>query len=103
MPSDFAVSFTHFSKSPTSSCTGLGRPPRQETRAVDRTGCRAGQLNAVYSARYQVDIGPHVFPTRKYALIHARLIQSGVAVQSFAEEPLSLEEVFMMITKGIVS
>ena len=32
-----------------------------------------------------------------------RLVQSGVAVQSFAEEPLSLEEVFMMITKGIVS
>jgi ABC-2 type transport system ATP-binding protein len=32
-----------------------------------------------------------------------RLVQSGVAVQSFSEEPLSLEEVFMMITKGIVS
>jgi ABC-2 type transport system ATP-binding protein len=32
-----------------------------------------------------------------------RLVQSGVNVQSFAEEPLSLEEVFMMITKGIVS
>jgi ABC-2 type transport system ATP-binding protein len=32
-----------------------------------------------------------------------RLIQSGITVQSFAEEPLSLEEVFMMITKGIVS
>jgi ABC-2 type transport system ATP-binding protein len=32
-----------------------------------------------------------------------RLIRSGIAVQSFAEEPLSLEEVFMMITKGIVS
>jgi ABC-2 type transport system ATP-binding protein len=32
-----------------------------------------------------------------------RLVQSGVVVQSFAEEPLSLEEVFMMITKGIVS
>jgi ABC-2 type transport system ATP-binding protein len=32
-----------------------------------------------------------------------RLVQSGVTVQSFAEEPLSLEEVFMMITKGIVS
>ena len=28
---------------------------------------------------------------------------SGIVVQSFAEEPLSLEEVFMMITKGIVS
>jgi len=32
-----------------------------------------------------------------------RLVQSGIVVQSFAEEPLSLEEVFMMITKGIVS
>jgi ABC-2 type transport system ATP-binding protein len=32
-----------------------------------------------------------------------RLIQSGIIVQSFAEEPLSLEDVFMMITKGIVS
>ena len=31
------------------------------------------------------------------------LILAGVGVQSFAEEPLSLEEVFMMITKGIVS
>jgi ABC-2 type transport system ATP-binding protein len=32
-----------------------------------------------------------------------RLIQSGIVVQSFSEEPLSLEDVFMMITKGIVS
>jgi ABC-2 type transport system ATP-binding protein len=32
-----------------------------------------------------------------------RLIQSGIVVHSFAEEPLSLEDVFMMITKGIVS
>jgi ABC-2 type transport system ATP-binding protein len=31
------------------------------------------------------------------------LVQSGIVVQSFAEEPLSLEEVFMMITKGIVN
>ncbi|HKI20023.1 MAG TPA: ABC transporter ATP-binding protein [Isosphaeraceae bacterium] len=32
-----------------------------------------------------------------------RLVQSGIIVHSFAEEPLSLEDVFMMITKGIVS
>ena len=32
-----------------------------------------------------------------------KLIQAGIVIQSFAEEPLSLEEVFMMITKGIVS
>ena len=35
-------------------------------------------MNVVYSARYQIDIGPHVFPTRKYALIHARLIEAGI-------------------------
>ncbi len=32
-----------------------------------------------------------------------RLVQAGIVVHSFAEEPLSLEDVFMMITKGIVS
>jgi ABC-2 type transport system ATP-binding protein len=32
-----------------------------------------------------------------------KLIQAGIVIHSFAEEPLSLEEVFMMITKGIVS
>ena len=31
------------------------------------------------------------------------LVNRGIVVQSFAEEPLSLEEVFMMITKGIVN
>jgi ABC-2 type transport system ATP-binding protein len=37
------------------------------------------------------------------ARILDRLVRGGIMVQSFAEEPLSLEEVFMMITKGIVS
>ena len=37
------------------------------------------------------------------ARLLGRLISGGVAVHSFAEEPLSLEEVFMMITKGIVN
>jgi len=32
-----------------------------------------------------------------------RLVAAGVAVHSFSEEDLSLEEVFMMITKGIVN
>ncbi len=37
------------------------------------------------------------------ARLLARLIDAGIAVHSFAEEPLSLEDVFMMITKGIVN
>jgi ABC-2 type transport system ATP-binding protein len=32
-----------------------------------------------------------------------RLIERGVSVHSFAEQQLSLEEVFMMITKGVVN
>ena len=44
-------------------------------------------MKVVYSARYQIDIGPHVFPTQKYALIHARLLQSGVIVPSDCIEP----------------
>jgi ABC-2 type transport system ATP-binding protein len=35
-------------------------------------------------------------------LLH-RLISSGVSVHSFSEQDLSLEDVFMMITKGIVN
>jgi ABC-2 type transport system ATP-binding protein len=37
------------------------------------------------------------------ARLLGRLISGGVTVQSFAEESLRLEDVFMMITKGIVS
>jgi ABC-2 type transport system ATP-binding protein len=37
------------------------------------------------------------------ARLLSRLVGSGVEVHSFSEEDLSLEEVFMMITKGIVN
>jgi ABC-2 type transport system ATP-binding protein len=37
------------------------------------------------------------------ARLLSRLVSAGVTVQSFGEEPLSLEEVFMMITKGVVN
>ena len=41
----------------------------------------------VYSARYQIDIGPHVFPTRKYALVHRRLLDAGVIQPADCVEP----------------
>ena len=44
-------------------------------------------MTVVYSSRYQIDIGPHVFPTRKYALIHARLIEAGVIQPADIVEP----------------
>jgi acetoin utilization deacetylase AcuC-like enzyme len=44
-------------------------------------------LIVVYSSRYQIDIGPHVFPTRKYALVHARLLETGVIQPTDCIEP----------------
>ncbi len=41
----------------------------------------------VYSARYHIDIGPHVFPTHKYRLVHARLLESGLVRPSDLVEP----------------
>jgi acetoin utilization deacetylase AcuC-like enzyme len=44
-------------------------------------------LKVVYSARYHIDIGPHVFPTRKYPMVHARLLETGVIEPTDIVEP----------------
>src|SRR4029453_8490177 len=44
-------------------------------------------MNVVYSARYQIDIGPHVFPTRKYQLVHEQLLQAAVIRPTEIVEP----------------
>jgi acetoin utilization deacetylase AcuC-like enzyme len=44
-------------------------------------------LKVVYSARYQIDIGPHVFPTDKYQRVHARLLETGVIRPADVVEP----------------
>ena len=44
-------------------------------------------MKIVYSARYRIDIGPHVFPTQKYSLIHARLLETGVIQPEDCVEP----------------
>jgi acetoin utilization deacetylase AcuC-like enzyme len=44
-------------------------------------------LIVVYSPRYRIDIGPHVFPTLKYSLIHARLLEAGAIQPSDCIEP----------------
>jgi acetoin utilization deacetylase AcuC-like enzyme len=44
-------------------------------------------LIVVYSPRYRIDIGPHVFPTEKYPRIHARLLETGVIRPSDVIEP----------------
>jgi len=44
-------------------------------------------MKVFYSSRYQIDIGPHVFPTRKYELVRDRLLQIAVIHQSDIVEP----------------
>jgi acetoin utilization deacetylase AcuC-like enzyme len=44
-------------------------------------------MTVVYSARYQIDLGPHVFPTRKYQLVHERLLQAAVIRRTETVEP----------------
>jgi acetoin utilization deacetylase AcuC-like enzyme len=44
-------------------------------------------LIVVYSARYRIDIGLHVFPTEKYRLIHDRLLSTGVIQPADVVEP----------------
>ena len=35
-------------------------------------------MRVVYSPRYRIDIGTHVFPTQKYQLVYAALLDHGV-------------------------
>jgi acetoin utilization deacetylase AcuC-like enzyme len=41
----------------------------------------------VYDPRFNVDLGPHVFPSQKYRLLHARLRTSGLAADADFESP----------------
>jgi acetoin utilization deacetylase AcuC-like enzyme len=41
----------------------------------------------VHAARYQIDIGLHVFPTRKYQLVLNRLLDTGIVRPSDVIEP----------------
>src|SRR5262245_36617959 len=44
-------------------------------------------MRVIYSPRYEVDLGPHVFPTRKYGLIHRQLLDSHVLHPFHIVEP----------------
>jgi len=48
-------------------------------------------VRVVYSARYHIDIGPHVFPTQKYRLVYDRLIDGGVIRPADVVEPRSAD------------
>jgi len=80
-----------------------------KVRVLDESIERAAELLRNDSSIRMVETYDHTLSAefegqdRDMARVLDRLIQGGISVQSFSEEPLSLEEVFMMITKGIVS
>lgn len=44
-------------------------------------------MSIVHSARYRLDLGPHVWPTEKYDLIRRRLVEDGVVGPEDFVEP----------------
>jgi acetoin utilization deacetylase AcuC-like enzyme len=57
----------------------------------------------VYSARYHIDIGCHVFPTRKYRLVRERLASKPFAYRLVEPEPASWKELQLVHTPAYLS
>ncbi len=80
-----------------------------KVRVFEQDASRAEEVLRLDEAVRRIEVIDHTVTAefigrdQDMARLLERLIHSGVAVQSFAEEPLSLEEVFMMITQGVVA
>ena len=59
------------------------------------------EKKVIYSDVYDVDIGPHVFPTQKYKLVRERLIADGSLLEENFEfpEPASDEDIALVHSK----
>ena len=57
-------------------------------------------MRVVYSPRYAIDLGPHVFPTLKYQMVHARLLEARVirAADIVEPEPATWDELALVHT-----
>jgi acetoin utilization deacetylase AcuC-like enzyme len=55
-------------------------------------------MKVVYSPSYRIDIGPHVFPTQKYALIHARLREVVQPSDLLEPQPASWDDLALVHT-----
>lgn len=49
-------------------------------------------MHAIWSPEYEVDIGPHVFPTRKYRFVKERLVAEGILEESDIVHPAPATE-----------
>jgi acetoin utilization deacetylase AcuC-like enzyme len=57
------------------------------------------RVTIVYSPRYHIDIGQHVFPTTKYRLVYERIQRSDANVRVIEPEPATWEELALVHTQ----
>jgi acetoin utilization deacetylase AcuC-like enzyme len=64
----------------------------------------AAELAIVHHEAYEVDIGPHVFPTRKYRLVRDRLLAEGTVAEAdfLRPQPASDADVALVHTAGFI-
>jgi acetoin utilization deacetylase AcuC-like enzyme len=53
----------------------------------------------LYSARYHIDIGPHVFPTVKYRMVRAQLSGADADIEFVEPEPASWDDLALVHTE----
>jgi acetoin utilization deacetylase AcuC-like enzyme len=56
-------------------------------------------MMVIYSSAYQIDIGTHVFPTRKYALLHERIRASSASTVFVEPPPASWQQLLTVHTE----
>jgi len=54
-------------------------------------------LKFVYSPRYDLQLGSHVFPSQKYKMIHDRMVREGFAGREDFEEPAPATDADMLL------
>lgn len=67
-----------------------------------RSASRALPFRVVYHEGYDLNFGPHVFPSQKYRLIRERLLVEGIAKEGdFIEpEPAPIEDLLLVHERG---
>lgn len=65
----------------------------------------SSSFKLIYSPKYQLDLGRHVFPTHKYPLIYNRLIKEGLFKKEdfIFPEPASEEDLLLVHTRDYLS
>jgi len=56
------------------------RPRKRISKAKSAVSCHMLPFKLVYHERYDLNLGPHVFPSQKFRLIHEMLLREGIAI-----------------------